>query len=34
LLAYNDIDPARLERYIKSYESNKDFKGPLFVDKA
>jgi hypothetical protein len=34
LLAYNDIDPTRLERYTKSYESNKDFKGPLFVDKA
>jgi hypothetical protein len=34
LVAYNDIEPARTERYIKSYESNKEFRGPLFVSKT
>tara|TARA_R110002050_G_scaffold265465_3_gene406596 strand:+ start:2067 stop:3041 length:975 start_codon:yes stop_codon:yes gene_type:complete len=31
LITFDDIEPARKERYIKSFEENKQFKGPLHV---
>lgn len=31
LLSFADIDPNRKNRYIETYEANKEFKGPLFV---
>lgn len=31
LITFDDIEPARKERYIKSFEANKHFKGPFHV---
>ncbi len=34
LLKFEDIDPARKERYLHTYEDNAEYKGPLFKPEA
>jgi hypothetical protein len=33
LLRFADIDPARKNRYMETYEANKEYKGPLYLPK-